>query len=106
MEPGELLLQAMALDLPLRSDAGALVIPDGLPDALDRAAVASRAVLGPLLSLTVAQLCDGMTDDEREAFEERAAVLEADASVPRDLAERVAVWWVRTPSDERERCAA
>lgn len=102
MDAGELLLKAHGLGLPLRAEGRSLTIPDGLPDALDGAAVALRGVLVSLLGLTVPQLCDGMTADEREAFEERAAILEADAGAPRDLAERVAVWWVRTPRAERE----
>jgi hypothetical protein len=105
MDAGELLLKAHELGAPFITD-GALVIPADLPPTMKADAVRLRAILAPLLSLTVAQLCGGMTDDEREAFDERAAILEADAGYPRELAERVAVWWVRTPSDERERRAA
>ena len=101
MDAGELLMEAHTLGCALSTDGGALVIPDGLPVALDREAVRLRGILATLLSLMVAELCHGMTDDEREAFEERAAVLEYDAGVPRDLAERVAVWWTRTPEAER-----
>jgi hypothetical protein len=106
MDAGELLLKAHELGRPLGADGLALRIPDGLPAAIESEAVRLRAILAPLLSFTVAQLCDGMTDDEREAFDERAAILEADAGYPRELAERVAVWWTRIPSDERERRAA
>lgn len=105
MDAGQLLLSAHALGLPLAADGCALVIPDGLPGALDGAAVELRGALVSLLSLSIAQLCDGMTADEREAFEERAAILEADARAPRDLAERVAVWWVRTASEGMEAAA-
>lgn len=102
MDAGELLFAAHALGLPLRADAQRLITPDGLPLALEREAVRLRSVLVPLLALTIAQLCHGMTSDEREAFEERAAILEMDEGYPRELAERVAVWWVRTPRAERE----
>lgn len=110
MDVGELLLKAYELGAPLGAPLGAdgpsLVIPADLPPTLKGEAVRHRNALAPLLSLEVGQLCHGMTDDEREAFNERAAVLEHDAGYPRDLAERVALWWTRTPADERERRAA
>jgi hypothetical protein len=101
MDAGELLLAAYDLGRPLRAEGQALVILDGLPDALDSEAVRLRRILFLLLALTVEQLCDGMTAEEREAFEERAAILEFEAGYPRDLAERVAVWWARTPCAAR-----
>jgi hypothetical protein len=101
MDAGDLILKAHALGAPFTVDGFALAIPAKLPPTMKSEAVRLRAILAPLLSLSVARLCDGMTGDEREAFEERAAMLEADAGYPRELAERVALWWVRTPAAER-----
>jgi hypothetical protein len=104
MDAGDLILKAHELGASFAVDSDGLAIPATLPPTMKGEAVRLRAILAPLLSLTVAQLCDGMTGDEREAFEERAGILEADAGYPRELAERVALWWVRTR--EAERCAA
>lgn len=106
MDVGELLLSATDAGYPLTVDGDALVIPATLPPSMKSAAGRLRSILATLLSLSVEQLCHGMTDDEREAFEERAAILETDGGYPRELAERVALWWTRTPRDERERIAA
>ena len=51
-----------------------------------------RAVESVLL-LHVAWEIERFDDDTREAFEERAAIVEHDAGLPRDLAERVAWCW-------------
>jgi hypothetical protein len=80
---------------------GELVVDTALPREVIDSARAHRATLAPLLSLPVAVLTEGMTDDEREAFEERAGLLEYEGQLPRDLAERLAAWWVRTPICER-----
>lgn len=101
MDPGELLMGAFELGVPFAVDGSALVIPVDLPRPMKSEAVRLRGILSTLLSFPVAELCHDMTDDERAAFEERAAILEYDAGVPRDLAERVAVWWTRTPEAER-----
>lgn len=106
MDAGELLLKAHELGLRILSDGDALVIPAGFPATLRADVLRLRTTLAPLLSLEVGQLCHGMTADEREAFEERAAVLEHDAGYPRELAERVAVYWTRTDASESERRAA
>jgi len=106
MDAGELLLSASDAGHPLTVDGPVLVIPAELPAMLRRDAARLRYILVLLLSLPIARLCDDMTDDERDAFGERAAILESDAGYPRDVAERAAVWWTRTPRDERAAYAA
>lgn len=106
MDAGELLLKAHDLGLPLGAVGPSLVIPAELPPTLKGEVLRHRAALAPLLSLGMGELCHGMTGDEREAFNERAGILEHDGGYPRDLSERVALWWVRTPANERERRAA
>lgn len=106
MTPADVLLSAFEHGAPIRADGERLHVVSDLPDGLRGWAMHWRRVLWPLVALPVATLCHGMTDDEREAFEERAAILETDGGYPRELAERVALWWTRTPRDERERIAA
>lgn len=49
--------------------------------------------LARLLVVDVAVAIEGLDEDVREAFEERAAILEHEAGVERSLAERVAWCW-------------
>jgi hypothetical protein len=51
-----------------------------------------------VLVANVATELDGVDDDLRDAFEERAAIVEHDAGVPRELAERVAWCWCAGPT--------
>lgn len=55
------------------------------------------------LDRDVAEALSGLTPDQREAFEERAAILEYDAGIPRRTAERQALAEVlalaRRPTD-------
>lgn len=101
MDAGDVLLEAHRTGFALGAVGSKLLMPDGLPSRLERAALHWRNALAPLLSLPVATLCQGMTDDEREAFNERAAIIEHVEGFPRELAERAAVWWARTPCCER-----
>jgi hypothetical protein len=98
MSPADVLLALHGVGAVLRVERGRLLAPDGLADELLVAIVRWRNVLPTLLTAPVEALCEGMTTDEREAFDERAAVLEHDGGFPRELAERAAVWWARTPT--------
>lgn len=51
------------------------------------------AVVATVLEVDVAVEVAAFDDDTREAFEERAAIIEHDARLERDLAERVAWCW-------------
>lgn len=106
MDAGEVLLRLHEDGVSVRLDRAGLYLTGNPPDAVRAWVMHWRRCLHTLVSLTVAQLCHGMTADEREAFEERAAILETDGGYPRELAERVAVWWVRTPRDAPARVAA
>ena len=106
MDAGELLLRLHEHGVSVRLDQGGLYLTGHPSDELRAWARHWRRCLHPLVSLTVPQLCHGMTADEREAFEERAAILEADGGYPRELAERVAVLWARAPSADLARAAA
>jgi hypothetical protein len=101
MDVAELLARLHTAGWSLSVDGGALVLPDGLPARLETAATHWRNVLAPLLSFSVTELREGMTDDEREAYGERAAIIEHEGRLPRELAERCALWLVRTPPCER-----
>ena len=43
----------------------------------------------------------GMDDNQREAYEERAAIMEYDGGMSRKEAEREAMEWIREMRDER-----
>lgn len=96
MNPGELLLILHEHGVHVRVDGAGLYLTGNPPDELRAWVMHWRGCLHSLVAITVPTLCHGMTAAEREAFEERAAILEADGGYPRELAERAAVWWTRT----------
>lgn len=91
--PADLLLDAWAEGMPLR------VVRDRIvgPRSLEREVAAHRDELVALLTTPLGALVARLDDDEREAWSERAAILEHDAGLPRDLADRAAAWWARRP---------
>jgi hypothetical protein len=96
MHAGEVLYRAWALGTPITYAPGeGLRIPSALPDELQRAARAHEDELVAILGDRLPSLRDGLTDGE--CLVARLCWCDlTDRGMPRELAERLSAWMVRT----------